>query len=239
MLRGPRLERVQEEEEEHPMKIRRPSRPPQQVVQPVQETKAATRAGVYLRVSTPEQETQNQLPALLQLCAARGWEPDVREEVESGKKARPVLDALCADAHRGKVGAIVIWKLDRLGRNKLEAAVRIARLLAIPKLALVSYQETWIEQPSAVRSLMVDIFTWQAEDEHRNIVERTRAALGRIQRGESATKSGKPIGRPRRLDDDQVAQALQLQRDGCSLTEIADTVKAPRSTVQRLLAKAG
>lgn len=159
------------------------------------------RAGVYIRVSTEDQEAENQLPSLLALCAARGWEVDVREEVASGKKARPVLDALCADAHRGKVGAVVVWKLDRLGRNKLEAAVRIGRLLAIPKLSLVSYQETWIEQPSAVRSLMVDIFTWQAEDEHRNIVERTKLALAKRK------AKGLPMGRPR-ADGKALAAAL-------------------------------
>jgi DNA invertase Pin-like site-specific DNA recombinase len=184
------------------------------------------KAGVYLRVSTPEQETQNQLPALLHLCAARGWEPDVREEVESGKKARPVLDALCADAHRGVVGAVVVWKLDRLGRNKLEAAVRIARLLAIPKLALVSYQETWIEQPSAVRSLMVDIFTWQAEDEHRNIVERTKAGLAR------AKAEGVQLGRPR-VSDTRLAEARKQLLDGHTIVGAAKLARISESSLRR------
>lgn len=64
-----------------------------------------------------------------------------------------------------------------------------------------------------------------------NDSDRISAARTRVE------ASGGSWGWPRRLDDEQQAKALQLQKDGCSLTEIAAAVSAPRSTVQRALAR--
>jgi DNA invertase Pin-like site-specific DNA recombinase len=50
------------------------------------------RAALYMRVSTDEQDEQNQAPELRQLAERRGWEPVEYREVGSAAKARPVLD---------------------------------------------------------------------------------------------------------------------------------------------------
>src|SRR4051812_12291649 len=77
------------------------------------------RAAIYARVSTFEQEPENQLQEVKRYCDARGW--IVREYVDRGvsgsKDRRPALDELLADAKRRRFDVLVCWRLDRLGRN--------------------------------------------------------------------------------------------------------------------------
>jgi DNA invertase Pin-like site-specific DNA recombinase len=77
------------------------------------------RAAVYARVSTLDQEPENQLQELRRYVEARGW--TVVEYVDRGvsgsKDRRPALDQLLADAKRRRFDVLVCWRLDRLGRN--------------------------------------------------------------------------------------------------------------------------
>lgn len=175
------------------------------------------KAGVYLRVSTDKQTVENQRAALAQLCTARDWEADWREEVESGAKKRPVLEALCTDARRGKVGAIVVWAIDRLGRKKVESAHRL-RDLAHAGVRVVSYQETWLDQPEGpTRALLVDVFTWVAEGERARLIERTKAGLdiarAKLAKGQRIGKTGAAaLGRPNKSGAALLAAAAECQR---------------------------
>src|SRR5262245_38912169 len=76
------------------------------------------RAAIYARVSTLEQEPENQLKELRTHCELRGW--TVREYVDKGvsgaKDRRPALDELLRDAKRRRFDVLVCWRLDRLGR---------------------------------------------------------------------------------------------------------------------------
>ncbi|AMY09608.1 DNA-invertase hin [Luteitalea pratensis] len=77
------------------------------------------RAALYARVSTLDQEPENQLLELRAYAALRGWQ--VREYVDHGvsgaRESRPALDALVRDAKRRRFDVLVVWRLDRLGRN--------------------------------------------------------------------------------------------------------------------------
>ena len=77
------------------------------------------RVAIYARVSTADQTCENQLIDLRRYCAARGW--DATEYVDTGvsgaKDRRPALDQLMTDARRRKVDTVVVWRLDRFGRN--------------------------------------------------------------------------------------------------------------------------
>ena len=77
------------------------------------------RVAVYVRVSRLDQQPENQILELRRYVAARGWE--AREFVERGVSGatdrRPALDALLGEVRRRRVGVVVCWKLDRLGRN--------------------------------------------------------------------------------------------------------------------------
>src|SRR6202521_1033947 len=77
------------------------------------------RCAIYARVSTLDQEPENQLGELRRYVAARGWTAVeyVDRGVSGAKDRRPALDTLVRDAKRRRFDVLVCWRLDRLGRN--------------------------------------------------------------------------------------------------------------------------
>jgi len=97
------------------------------------------KAAIYARVSTLDQEPENQLAELRRYAAARGW--SVLEYVDRGvsgaKDRRPALDQMVAEARRRRFDAVVCWRLDRLplaspvvlSPNRKSALERVLRML--------------------------------------------------------------------------------------------------------------
>ena len=78
------------------------------------------RVGIYLRVSTDGQTTQNQRRELEAVAARSGWEVvDFYEDAgisgSNGREKRPGLDRLLKDAT--VINLIAAWSVDRLGRS--------------------------------------------------------------------------------------------------------------------------
>ena len=78
------------------------------------------RVAIYARCSTADQTVTLQLDGVREYAALRGFEvvEEYVDEAVSGAKARrPALDRLLDDAHRRRFDAVLVWKLDRLGRS--------------------------------------------------------------------------------------------------------------------------
>ena len=80
------------------------------------------RVGIYLRVSTDGQTTENQRRELEAVAARSGWEVvDFYEDAgisgSNGREKRPGLDRLLKDATARKINMIAAWSVDRLGRS--------------------------------------------------------------------------------------------------------------------------
>lgn len=82
------------------------------------------RAGIYARVSSRQQRDNTSIETQVADCrqhaASRGWvvASEYVDAAESGRKVtRPALQRLLADVSAGKLDAVIVWKLDRLGRN--------------------------------------------------------------------------------------------------------------------------
>src|SRR3990167_4047279 len=77
------------------------------------------RVAIYARVSTEEQSVDKQVEECTNFCKVRNYEIiNIYTDVISGvKESRPKLDQLMKDTFLGKFNAIVVWKLDRLGRS--------------------------------------------------------------------------------------------------------------------------
>src|SRR6188474_2334241 len=105
-------------------------------------TAKATRGAIYGRVSTHDQTAENQLLELRRYCEARGW--TAAEYVDTGvsgaKDRRPALDRLLTDARRRRFDVLVVWRLDRLGRNLRHLIVLLEELQALG-IAFVSLNE--------------------------------------------------------------------------------------------------
>lgn len=185
------------------------------------------RAAIYLRTSTTDQSIDNQRPELEQLATARGWTlVSVYEEQVSAAKARPQLRRLLNDAHRRAFGVLLVWSLDRLGRS-MTGNVQTVLTLDQLGVRVVSFREPWLDSQGPVRELLVAIFGWIAQQEREQLIARTRAGL------ERARRQGKTLGRPRRNFD--LKQALELREQGLSVRQLAQHLRVPRSTIDRVL----
>ena len=141
-----------------------------------------TRAAIYLRVSTDKQSTENQRPEVMQLAAARGFDiVEVYEEQASAAKFRPKYEQMLKDARRGKFDTLVIWAIDRFGRSMTGNLTDVLELDRLG-VTVVSVRESWLDTGCPVRSLLVAIFSWVAEQERARLVERTKAGLAAARR---------------------------------------------------------
>ena len=149
------------------------------------------RAAIYARVSTLDQEPENQLDELRRYVQARGWTPTeyVDHGISGAKEKRPALDALVKDATRRKVDVLVCWRLDRLGRNLKHLVTLLDELQALG-VSFVSLNEG-IDATTPAGRLQLHVLAALAEFERARIAERVRAGLAR------ARKQGTRLGRPR------------------------------------------
>ena len=90
---------------------------------PIRETFwSMKRAGIYLRVSTDQQTTENQLRILTEVAERSGWTivrvfEDQGISGAKGRDKRPGYDALLTAVHRREVDVVAAYAVDRLGRS--------------------------------------------------------------------------------------------------------------------------
>jgi DNA invertase Pin-like site-specific DNA recombinase len=181
------------------------------------------RAAVYARVSTLDQEPENQLLELRRYIAARGWTgvEYVDHGVSGSKESRPALDALVRDAKRRKFDVLVCWRLDRLGRNLRHLILLLDELTALG-IGFVTLGEG-IDTTSPSGRLVLHVLGAISEFERERLRERVLAGLRR------ARNDGKRLGRPR--------APLPLERlqtvAGLSNRAAAKRLGVARSTIER------
>ncbi len=153
----------------------------------------------YARISTSDQSLSIQLDALKNANCDL-----IHKEIASGAKTeRPVLDELIRNLRAGDT--IVIWKLDRLGRN-LAHLIRLTTRLMEKKVGLISLNDP-IDTTTPQGRLVFGIFASLAEFERELIRERTQAGLKSARaRGR---KGGRPKGiSPKAMEKAEIAEAL-------------------------------
>ena len=153
---------------------------------------------IYLRVSTKEQKTDNQLPMLEKWVTDRGYElVEVYSENESAWRSghQRELARLFANLHRYNVDICLCWSLDRLTREGIPRIFELVNKFKAHGVRVISYQETWTEQSGPMADLLYAITAWVAEFESKRRSERIKAGIERLR------KEGKPVGRPKGAKD--------------------------------------
>jgi DNA invertase Pin-like site-specific DNA recombinase len=137
------------------------------------------KAAIYARVSTLDQEPENQLRELRRYVEARGWTAVeyVDRGVSGARDRRPALDQLVVDAKRRRFDVLVCWRLDRLGRSLKHMITLIDELQSLG-VAFVSLAEG-IDATTPAGKLQMHILAAIAEFERSRIIERVRAGLAR------------------------------------------------------------
>jgi len=179
------------------------------------------KAAIYARVSTTDQTCENQLVELRRYVDARGWTGTefVDRGVSGSKENRPALDALLLDARRRKFDTVVVWALDRAGRN-LKHLITLIEELHELGIAFVSLREG-LDLSTASGRLQFHVLASLAAFERERLRERTIAGLQR------ARSEGQTLGRPR------VHPIAMNGVDGLSVRAAASLWNISKSTAAR------
>jgi putative DNA-invertase from lambdoid prophage Rac len=151
-----------------------------------------TIAAIWARVSTREQENENQLAALREWASRRDFEIEceyVSEESAWNGKHRAQLTGALQDARLGRYEVLLVWALDRLSREGVEATLATLRQFRERGVRVLSLQEPWTDGPAEMQELLTSVLAWVASQESRRRSERVKAGLERRRR------QGKPVGR--------------------------------------------
>jgi putative DNA-invertase from lambdoid prophage Rac len=209
-------------------------------------TSEAMRVGIYARVSTYDQNCAMQLADLRTYYASRQWaifDEFVDTGFSGGKNSRPQLDRLMAAARMRKLDCVIVWKLDRWGRNLVHCLESIQELRALGVRWIAITQNLDTDESNPMSRLMLTLMAAFAEFEREMIQERVRAGVKSYGEDYAAGKVGKlrhshsgkdlAMGRPERIFDR--AKALKLRKSGKSIREISRALKVGKGTIERLL----
>ena len=196
------------------------------------------RAAIYARVSTFDQEPENQLQELRRYTEARNWTSIefVDRGVSGVKDRRPALDQMITDAKRRKFDIVVCWRLDRLGRNLRHLVTLLDDFQAL-RVAFVSMGEG-IDCTTPAGKLQLHILAALAEFERGRIQERVRGWTGprscvRRASGPQARLAAADVERTLSMSVRQAASVLGVSR---SVLHSARLSRKPRQNGHQISA---
>lgn len=179
----------------------------------------------YARVSTGLQNLNLQEDRLNQY----GCEKIFSDHISGSKSKRPGLDKAIEFARSGDT--IVVWRLDRLGRN-MEDLITLVNELNERGVSFHSLEENiTMDKSSSTGQLLFHLFAAFAEFERNLILERSSA--GRI----AARARGRYGGRPEKLSQKDLNLFKTLYDNGTPIKTIAEQWQVSRTTIYRYLNK--
>ena len=176
----------------------------------------------YTRVSTVAQTLDQQNAAL----AAAGVTKTFSDTMSGARDDRPGLAALMEYIREGDT--LVVWKLDRLGRNTLHI-LETVKALTDRGVTLVSTTDG-IDSSTAAGRMMIGVLGSLAEYERELVKERT--ALKRAMSRANGTKFGR---RKKVADPSHIATARRMRSDGHTARDVAKYLGVSRATLYRYL----
>ncbi len=178
----------------------------------------------YTRVSTVAQTLDQQNAAL----AAAGVTKTFSDIMSGARDDRPGLAALMNYIREGDT--VVVWKLDRLGRNTLHI-LETVKALTDKGVTLVSTSDG-IDSSTAAGRMMIGVLGSLAEYERELVKERT--ALKRAASRANGTRFGR---RKKVADRSHIVTARRMRDDGHTARDVAKYLGVSRATLYRYLAE--
>jgi putative DNA-invertase from lambdoid prophage Rac len=186
-----------------------------------------SRTFAYARVSTIEQETENQIAEIKAAGFAVEQHRTIAETV-SGSVAiakRAGFSRLLDKMEQGDV--LIVTKLDRLGRDAIDVSSTVAKLEALG-IRVHCLALGGVDLTSSAGKLTMGVINAVAQFERDLLIERTQAGLVR------ARAEGKRMGRPPALSNAQQRDVKIRLEAGNAIAAIARDIGVSRQTIMRV-----
>ena len=137
------------------------------------------KCAIYARVSTGEQEEENQLVQLREYAKNKEWEvyKEYAEKVSGKEDSRPEFNAMFADAHKLLFGVILFWDLSRFSRSGTLFTLQKFKELDNLGIAWHSYSDQYLSSAGPFKDVVISIMATLAKIEREKISQRTKAGL--------------------------------------------------------------
>jgi site-specific DNA recombinase len=179
----------------------------------------------YIRVSTEDQAKEGvslaaQRAKIEAYALVKDWTvvEVIQDDVSAKHLKRPGLQRLLALVAQRQVGAVIVYKLDRLTRSVKDLNT-LVELFDKKGVALVSLQES-LDATTATGRLMMNLLASVSQWEREVIGERTRDAMQHLK------ASGKVYSRPVFDDAATLAHIHARRAAGATYQDIADELTA-------------
>lgn len=186
-----------------------------------------SRVFAYCRVSTLEQNTENQQREIEAAGFSVLPQRVIEEHISGSVSAceRPGFSRLLDRMESDDV--LIVTKLDRLGRNAMDIRKTVEQLaelgIRVHCLALGG-----VDLTSPAGKMTMQVISAVAEFERDLLIERTHSGI------ERARKAGKRFGRPPSLNPAQTQTVLDRIANGVSISAIAREFSTSRQTIIRI-----
>lgn len=153
------------------------------------------KVAIYVRVSKEDQHPENQIYELEEFAKDRNFDVYYTyvDKISGSKDSRPALNELMIDSREKRFDAVLVWKLDRLGRS-LQHLIQIIQEWNNLGIDFICKTQP-IDTTTNEGKLIFHIFGAIAEFERGIIRERINSGLDR------ARRQGKKLGRPKGSKD--------------------------------------
>ena len=180
------------------------------------------KAIIYLRVSTEEQNPENQKNDCLEFAKNRGYEVEevVLERLSGFKQIdRPQYEKVKEKARKGEIQAVIVWALDRWVRNR-DTLLDDVVILRNYGCKIHSVKEAWLEAINidgslgrTIQEFLLGLIGSIAEMESQRKSERVKIAF--------QNHKGKKWGRPK-VHTNKIKVILDWYKEGLSYRQIKE-----------------
>ena len=189
------------------------------------------KVALYLRVSTKTQHTSNQLTELKEVCDRFDYEiVDIYDETVSGTKNnedRGEFSRLIKDVKRKRFDMVLVWSLDRLGRQTSEL-LKFLTIIEDYDVGLYCWKQG-INTSDAMGRMFFQFVSVMSE--YENSIRKERQLVG-IERLKS---QGKKYGGNDFISDDVKETVIKLKEEGLSYRKIKEQVDISLSSISSIV----
>ena len=189
---------------------------------------------IYCRISTTQQKLDGQIDELQRWVEVHQPE-NVRwykDRFTGRTMDRPGMDKLMEQLHKGKVRAVICWRLDRLGRTAA-GMTRLFEDLTKYKCNLISLKDS-LDLGTPAGRLNANIIASVASYETEVRAERVKA--GQVAaKARGKTWGGSRKGQRKKKTDEKVKSVMALLEQGLPKTQIARATGISVPTVYSIL----